>query len=281
MQTPKDIVVYLDAADCDVHEVRLQYAATLAKAWRAHLVVALVPREASYNRHSSFVRGNAVAAMYELYQERKRASVASVQAMLAEIARVHAIECEFRDCDGEIGEALMLHARHSGLAVLGSSRAADGFDSALTLSEDVIFASGVPSILVPRRWDAARPIRKIIIGWNASREAKRAISDALPLLLQAAEVHVVVVPEASVSRLLGPDPGADISRHLARYGVHVTLDNLDGSNAGKLLLSKGAEIDADLIVMGAFGQSKITEFVFGSATGTLLRNPPIPILLSR
>jgi nucleotide-binding universal stress UspA family protein len=99
--------------------------------------------------------------------------------------------------------------------------------------------------------------------------------------VKADEVHVVVVPEAKISRLLGEDPGTDISRHLARYGVSVTLDSLKGNDAGALILSKAAEIDADLIVMGAFGQSKITEFVFGSATGTLLRNATIPILLSR
>lgn len=281
MQTPKDIVVYLDAADSDAHQSRLQYAAVLAKAWSAHLVVALVPQDARHNQHSSFARGDAVAAMYELYQERKRASVASVQALLAEVARVHAIECEFRDCDGEAGETLMLHARHAGLAILGSQQQPGRFASALTLSEDVIFASGVPTIIVPPGWNAERLIGKIVIAWNASREATRAISDALPLLVAAAEVHVVVVPEAKVNRLLGADPGTDISRHLARYGVSVTLDNLKGNDVGGVILSKAAEIDADLIVMGAFGQSKITEFMFGSATGTLLRDATIPILLSR
>ncbi len=281
MQTPKDIVVYLDATDHDGHRSRLQYAAKLAKAWSAHLVAALVPQQPGHNKHSEFARGDAVVAMFELYRQRKQASLASVQAMLAELMRVDGVECELRDCDGETGEALMLHARHASLAILGSSRRADQPDSALTLSEDVIFASGVPTILVPPQWDAERPLRKVVIGWNASREATRAISDALPLLVAAEEVHVVVVPEAKTNRLLGEDPGTDISRHLARYGVRVTLDSLKGGDAGALILAKAAEIDADLIVMGAFGQSKITEFVFGSATGTLLRKATIPILLSR
>jgi nucleotide-binding universal stress UspA family protein len=281
MQTPKDIVVYLDAADHDGHRSRLHYAAALAKKWDAHLVVALVPQQPGHNRHSEFARGDAVAAMFELYQQRKQDSLSSVQAMLDELARVHGIECELRNCDGEIGEALMLHARHASLAVLGSSRGDDRQESALTLSEDVIFASGVPSILVPPQWNAERPVRKVVIGWNASREATRAISDAIPLLVEAEEVHVVVVTETRINRLLGEDPGTDISSHLARYGIRVTLDGLKGNDAGALILAKAAEIDADLIVMGAFGQSKITEFVFGSATGTLLRNATIPILLSR
>lgn len=281
MQTPKDIVVYLDAADHDGHQSRLQYAAVLAKRWDAHLVAALVPQQPGYNKHSEFARGDAVAAMFELYQQRKQESLTSVQAMLTELARIHGIECELRNCDGEVGEALMLHARHASLAILGSSRGANRVESALTLSEDVIFASGVPSILVPPQWNAERPVRKVVIGWNASREATRAISDAIPFLVEAEDVRVVVVPEAKINRLLGEDPGTDISRHLARYGIRVTLDSLKGSDAGALILSKAAEVDADLIVMGAFGQSKITEFVFGSATGTLLRNATIPILLSR
>lgn len=280
MQTPKDIVVYLDAAECEAHRGRLQYAAALAKKWAAHLVVALVPQQPSYNRHSSFARGDAVAAMFELYQQRNEASLKAVRSMIADVERSQEIECELRHCEGELGEALMLHARHSGLAVLGSSRGVNGAESALTLSEDVIFASGVPSILVPPQWAAERPVRKVVIGWNASREAARAISDAIPFLVEAAEVRIVVVPEAKINRLLGEDPGADISRHLARYGVRVTLDSLTGANAGSLILAKAAEIDADLIVMGAFGQSKITEFVFGSATGTLLGKATIPILLS-
>ncbi len=281
MQTPKDIVVYLDATDLTAHQARLQYAAMLAKTWQAHLVVAFVPQDPNYNRHSSFARGDAVAAMFELYQQRKTTHLESVRAMLAEIERLHAVETELRDCDGEVGEALMLHARHTALAVLGSSRSVVQQPSALSLSEDVIFASGVPSILVPPEWNPERPVRKVVIGWNASREAARAISDAIPLLLQAEDVRVVVVPEKKVNRLLGEDPGTDISTHLARYGIRVTLDNLTGDNAGALILAKSAEIDADLIVMGAFGQSKITEFVFGSATGKLLRDATVPILLSR
>jgi nucleotide-binding universal stress UspA family protein len=281
MQTPKDIVVYLDAADHDGHQSRLEYAAACAKRWDAHLVAALVPQQPIHNRHSEFARGDAVTAMFELYQQRKQDSLTSVQLMLTELARIHGIECELRNCDGEVGEALMLHARHASLAVLGSSRGDDRQESALTLSEDVIFASGVPSILVPPQWDPERPVRRVVIGWNASREATRAISDAIPLLVEAEDVRVVVVTEAKTNRLLGEDPGTDISSHLARYGIRVTLDNLKGNDAGALILQKAAEIDADLIVMGAFGQSKITEFVFGSATGTLLRNATIPILLSR
>src|SRR3546814_6646226 len=75
-------------------------------------------------------------------------------------------------------------------------------------------ASGRPSILLPPDWPAERSIpRKIAVGWNASREAARAISDAMPFLTAADEVHVVVVPEPKISRLLGQDPGARSEAH--------------------------------------------------------------------
>jgi nucleotide-binding universal stress UspA family protein len=103
----------------------------------------------------------------------------------------------------------------------------------------------------------------------------------MPFLAAAQAVHVVVVPEPKVVRLLGADPGADITRHLARHGAPATLEQLEGPDAGRLLLDKARDVGADMIVMGAYGQPKITEFVFGSATGTLLEAPALPVFLSR
>ncbi|ANH08798.1 hypothetical protein shn_32250 (plasmid) [Shinella sp. HZN7] len=81
--------------------------------------------------------------------------------------------------------------------------------------------------------------------------------------------------------LLGQEPGADIALHLARHGVPVTLDRLEGGDAGRLMVNRAREIGAELIVMGAYGQPKVSEFVFGSATKTLLSSSETPILLSR
>ncbi|OJT99919.1 MAG: hypothetical protein BGN83_03410 [Rhizobium sp. 63-7] len=78
----------------------------------------------------------------------------------------------------------------------------------------------------------------------------------MPLIVRAEAVHVVVIPEPKISQLLGQDPGADISRHLARYGVSVTLDRLEGQDAGQTLLTHANKIGADLLVMGAYGQPK-------------------------
>lgn len=280
-QNPKDLVVYLDATKQSSFDALISYAAALAQTWDAHLVVAFVPEDIALNLYAGFARGAAATHMMAAYESRKQESEGAARALLQEVGARLDVSWEFRLCEGERGEALMLHARHCGLAILGSDRLADRQMSALTLSEDVIFASGRPSILLPTDWSGLPTPRKIVIGWNASREAARAISDVMPFLASAEEVHVVVVPEPKISRLLGKEPGADISRHLARFGIAVVLDRLEGADVGELLLSKAAEIDADMLVIGAYGQPKITEFVFGSATQSLLANPVLPVLLSR
>lgn len=281
MQEPKDIVVYLDSIEAPAHASHITYAAALAARWKAHLIVAFAPEDIALEPYSGFARGAAIRSMLEGHEHRSRKYEEELREVLSKLNTDTGVTTELRLCGGETGEALMLHARHAGLSVLGAGRRPDRQVSALTLSEDVIFASGRPSILLPSGWPAERSAPKnIVVGWNASREAARAIGDAMPFLTGAQAVHVVVVPEPKISRLLGQEPGADISRHLARYGVSVTLHRLEGAGAGELLLSYASEVDADMIVVGAHGQSKITEFVFGSATQTLLAKSPVPIFLS-
>ena len=282
MNKPKDIVVYIDTAEASVCRVYIDYAVSLARAWDAHVVVAFVPEDLIATPSHGFARGAAIDSMITAFEKRGHDAEEQLRKLLSEIASASGVNCELRICSHETGEALMLHARHASLAIVGTGRDPARPETALTVSEDIIFASGRPSILLPATWpsDSAIP-ETIIIGWNASREAARAIADSMPFLAAARAVHVVVVPEPKVARLLGEDPGSDISLHLARHGIKVTLDRLEGDNAGGLILSRAEELGADMMVMGAYGQSRITEFVFGSATRTILANPTVPIFLSR
>lgn len=281
MINPKDVVVYVNAVDIGANAQRIFYAGALAKHWNAHVAVAFVPEDLTLAAHAGFARGTAIADMLDKLKIRREESESEVRSAVNDVKARFGVSCELRLCDGQTGEALMLHARHAAIAILGSSRRPDRQVSALTLSEDVIFASGRPSILVPSEWSVGRPIGKVVVGWNGSREAARAISDAMPFLIAAAEVRVIVVSEPKISRLLGHDPGTDISRHLARYGVSLVLEQFDSANAGDQPLTSARQIDADLIVVGAYGQPKISEFAFGSATQTLLANADRPVMLSR
>jgi len=281
MSTPKDIVVYIDAPDASTCRTHIHYAADLARSWNAHVTIAFVPEDLITNSYNGFARGAAIESMLSSYGMRKHDAEQQLRSILAEVAAATGVDCELRLCYGETGEALMLHARHASLAIVGTGRKPARAETALTVSEDIIFASGRPSILLPASWRSFGTPETIVIGWNASREAARAVADSMDFLAAARNVHVVVVPEPKLARLLGQEPGGDISLHLARHGINVTLDRLEGGKAGDLILARAHELGAGMVVIGAYGQSRITEFVFGSATRTLLADTGIPIFLSR
>lgn len=160
MNTPKDIVVYIDTADASICRVYIDYAVDLARSWDAHLIVAFVPEDLIANPSHGFARGAAIGSMIASYETRKHEAEERLRALLAEIAAATGVQCELRICSGETGEALMLHARHSSLAIVGTGREPARAETALTVSEDIIFASGRPSILLPLHGrKAARPKR--------------------------------------------------------------------------------------------------------------------------
>ena len=148
--------------------------------------------------------------------------------------------------------------------------------------EPLVLTSGRPIMVLPPRGTPPR-VRRILVGWNAAREAVRAVADALPLLVRAEMVEVLVIdPEGRPARH-GQEPGADIARHLARHGAQVEVRRLSsrGGDVGRLLLSKAAAFGADVLVMGAYGHSYLSEWVFGSVTRTVLHEAGLPVLMSR
>ena len=275
---PKDLVVFIDADEPG--RGRLAYAANLAKRWQAHLIATFVTRALSVNPHVGFATGTALAQMLADHEASVAATMGQARAEFDALVDRRSFTAEWRTSRDESGEALMLHARHASLAVLGPPACQAACATTLGLSEDMIFASGRPCLLLPLRWPEARTVRRICIGWNGGREATRAIAAAMPFLVDAETVHVVVVPDAPVRRLYGADPGVDMATHLARQRVNVVLDQLVGEEAGAVLLDYCAQIDADLLVAGAMGRSRISEVVLGGATRTMFANARLPLLLS-
>lgn len=276
---PKDIVAFLEG-ETDPGQ-RLAFAAALAERWGAHLIATFVARDFALDHHAGFAIGDGLRGMLDHHRAVEEREQAAAAAAFARVADGRAITSEWRVARNEAGEALMLHARHADLAIVGPPQPDALPTTALGLSREVIFASGRPTLLLPADWPAARLPARVLVGWNASREAARAVADAMPFLVEAEAVHLAVVPEPKIAGLLGADPGTDIARHLARHGVRVTVDRLAGADTGQALLDHAGRLDADLLVMGATGQSRISEFLFGGATRTILARAGLPILLSR
>jgi nucleotide-binding universal stress UspA family protein len=122
----------------------------------------------------------------------------------------------------------------------------------------------------------------VVVAWDASREAARAVSDALPILEKASSVTVVTVNPRERDYGHGDVPGADIAVYLARHGVKVDVQRIDARDidVGNMLLSHVANDSADLLVMGAYGHSRLREVVLGGATRTILGEMTVPVLMS-
>ena len=123
-------------------------------------------------------------------------------------------------------------------------------------------------------------LERVVIAWDFSREAARALSDALPLLALAHEVRIVTVfgeKHVETTATTG-----DVEHFLARHRIKYSLNSIsfEGNNIGRFLMDYAVGIDADLLVMGAYGHSRLREFVLGGATREILREPLLPVLLS-
>ncbi len=148
-------------------------------------------------------------------------------------------------------------------------------------TEAVIFGSGRPTLILPNS-PRSRPFElgTVAVAWDFSRAAARAISDAIPLLEKAKKVRVVTV--LNEKHLDGKHSAEELSKNLSRHGIDIVLDRIDakGRRIGEVLETYVASHAMDLLVMGAYGHSRLRELVLGGATKSLVSKPPIPILLS-
>ncbi len=180
-------------------------------------------------------------------------------------------------------DALTLEARYADLIVIGQRDPANGApDSAIATPGDVVLACPRPVLVIPYIGAPAGFGKHVLIAWNGSREACRAVTDALPLLKLAERVTVMAVDPEISDQAHGPSPGEDLAKFLARHDVKITVDPDYGEvdDTGSELLSRATDLGADLIVMGAYGHSRAREWVFGGVTRTILGSMTVPVLMS-
>jgi nucleotide-binding universal stress UspA family protein len=189
---------------------------------------------------------------------------------------------------GEAGGILAVHCRYADAMVLGWSRKGgqkdgkrDGSEFERDLFRGVLFESGRPVILVPETSKAKEPPRRILVAWSPERETTRAVHDALPLLQGADLVTILVVAEGR--RINGEEEaGADIARHLARHYVKTEVKHVpSGGRTAQLVIADEARyLGADLIVMGGYGHSRLSEWIFGGVTRDMMDDLKTPVLMA-
>lgn len=136
-------------------------------------------------------------------------------------------------------------------------------------------------LCAPGRTATLKP-KTVLLAWDSRPQAAAAVRDALEIMKGASAVHVAMIDPVSTPRASGEEPGADVAVYLARHGIEVTLDVLPstGRPVAAVLQKHALEIGADLIVMGAYGHSRLREFVFGGATRTMLDETKVPVLMA-
>jgi nucleotide-binding universal stress UspA family protein len=177
------------------------------------------------------------------------------------------------------GEQFARIARRFDLAIVGQTEPETSSVEDI-IAEVALFESGRPMILVPYIQKGPLKLDNVMLCWDGSRQAARAIGDAMPLLVKAGRVEIVIV--ANERGKQDEIEGADMGQHLARHGLKVAVDRIAGGNVdvADVLLSHAADSGADFMVMGGYGHSRLREFVLGGVTRTILRSMTVPTLLS-
>src|SRR5882762_10478823 len=234
----------------------LEFAGVLAQEYGAHLTGVFMRPAPAVTPPEMFARGEGIVRRYAIGWELRSEPYFS----------------------SDVG----VHARYADLAVVARPDPAGQSAGPPGLVESLVLTSGRPVIVLPPR-STASGVRRVLVGWNAGREAARAVADAMPLLVRAAAVEVLVIDPERRGGDHGQEPGADIARYLARHGAQVQVRRLssDGQDVGRLLLSQAAAFGADLLVMGAYGHARLNELIFGGVTRTALHDADLPVLMSR
>jgi nucleotide-binding universal stress UspA family protein len=183
----------------------------------------------------------------------------------------------------DLGRVGAVHARYGDLAILTRPSAGDRRELRHDLIEGVLFHAGRPALIVPPDWKADSIGKRVVVAWDASREATRALGDAAAFTAAADAITIVTVDAKPKAFGHGDQPGANIAAHLSRRGAKVEVRNVTagGRPLAEALMAQAVAVNADLVVMGGYGHARLQEFLFGGATREALDSSPLPILMSR
>jgi nucleotide-binding universal stress UspA family protein len=288
----RSILVHVDSSAQAA--VRIRVAAQIALASGAHLIGAAltgVSRFLYYGTpstdgdphlalHLSFLRERANEALALFRSEALACALPSFEGLLI---------------DDEPGSGLSLHARVADLVVLSHAEPhlpgmnAAGSPPTADFVPYVLLHAGRPVLLLPRQTQRLDLHGQMLVAWDASREAGRALDDSLPLLKDAARVRVAVFDDGAASRSLSEATTANPLSFLARHGIHATMEIhpavarhslLRRDAVGESLVTLVADSGVDVLVMGAYGHSRIRETILGGVTRTVYESMTFPVLMT-
>ncbi|XYK82387.1 MAG: universal stress protein [Labrenzia sp.] len=200
-----------------------------------------------------------------------------------EFARLAGVKNESRLAEILTGGPLdnvLAHCRPTDLVVIGQSNPDKPEPMRELLIETILFESGVPVLLVPYIGSKSFEPNNVLVGWDGSSTATRAIHASIPVLEKADKVTVLVIEKKANSE--AGQPGAEVANYLARHNMNVTIDVVSNPQTGvaDTVLNYVTDNNNDLVVMGGYGHSRMREFLFGGATREILEAMTVPVLMA-
>lgn len=217
-------------------------------------------------------------SVFEIMENREKERIAGARDMFESKAKKigRSDRCEWRTDRGDLTHVVESHGRYADIVVVSQRRPHAEEKRLNDLAEELMLGAGRPVLIIPYA-AAPKPIgKRVLVAWDASREAARAVADAIPIMEYADTVEVFVANGA------GAVQGTDIAAHLARHSLNVEVYTTETGDTpiGEALLNRATDSDADLIVMGGYGHSRFRESVFGGVTRHLMEHMTIPVLMS-
>ena len=226
----------------------------------------------------------AMDSLYDAYDKQVKSEEAEAAAIFKPAMKGDRLFSEWRVVGGYVDVAVCEAALGADLVILGQADPDNsGSATPADLAEQVASRSGRPVLVLPHIGAPKPPGGRVMICWNNSREAARAVTAALPLLARAAKVEMLMVDaEKATGEDRARHSGKDITAWLGRHGVkaEIVRDTASASEVGNRILSRAADHNIDLIVMGIYGHSRVREMVLGGASRTLLSSMTVPVLMA-
>ena len=273
----KDLVVSLSVGAG--RDVAGPYAISIAEAFGAHVAGIAFSYEPVI---PPTIMGTVPASFVESQRSENDKAASDALARFNEAARRAGVSAESRTLSASLAgsaDRFGAIARRFDLAVVGQAEPDKAAPEEL-IAEGALFASGRPVLIVPYIQKTGLTLDRVMVCWDASRNAARAIADAMPFLKRARAIDVVIVASERVKS--DEIPGADIGQHLARHDLNVEVKRIvaPDTDVASTLLSHAADTSADFIVMGGYGHSRLREFILGGATRGILASMTLPTLMS-
>ncbi|HJW55523.1 MAG TPA: universal stress protein [Burkholderiaceae bacterium] len=275
----KTILVHVD--ETERAQERIKLAAKIAVAENAHLIGAAMTgisrflfQNAMFEQHDPNL-----ATHLDLLRQRANRALESFDPLVRSLG---VSSWEKRSVDDEAGGGISLQARYCDLVVIGQTNPDEPIPTVTSdFPEYVVMNAGRPVLIVPYAGEFNVIGSRVLVAWDASMEATRAITAAIPLLRRAKNVNVLVFNPSARPDAHGEQPGADIALFLARHGINVEVSQQHTEiDIGNSLLSLATDMSTDLIVMGGYGHSRFREVLLGGATRTILQSMTVPVLMS-